>query len=167
MSSFAVARFRGSFMTPRCSISMPGSVAGRQPLTQNFADLVAFAIAFDSHSTVVDVFMGHLRVEKASVVAGQALGRPARSSPRLVRPQEPSSGVISSHISCWCNQMGSAFLAMHSSTGTPSINCGRGTRFCLPLIKVVMYFALRSRRVLRWAAVNLRCDFATCLPHSP
>src|SRR3989442_14259787 len=68
MSSFAVARFRGSFMTPRCSISMPGSVASRQPLTQNFADLVAFAIAFDSHSTVVDVFMCHLRVEKARFI---------------------------------------------------------------------------------------------------
>src|SRR5438128_1744429 len=92
MNSFAVARFRGSLMTPRFSISMPGSVAGRQPLTQNFADLVAFAIAFDSHSTVVDVFMCHLRVEKASVVAEQELGRPSRSSPRLVRPQE---GIVS------------------------------------------------------------------------
>jgi hypothetical protein len=47
---------------------MLGSVAGRQPLTQNFADLVAFAIAFDSHSTVVDVFMCHLRVEKARFI---------------------------------------------------------------------------------------------------
>src|SRR5579864_1688678 len=54
----------------------------------------------------------------------------------------------------WCNQMGSAFLATNSSTGRPSIHCGRGTRFCLPLMKIVMYFRFRSRRARFSAAVR-------------
>jgi len=56
--------------------------------------------------------------------------------------------------------MGSAFLAMNSSTGMPSINGGRGTRFCLPLMKIIMYFLLRSRRARFSAAVRLRFGLA-------
>src|SRR5438876_4854870 len=48
-----------------------------------------------------------------------------------------------------CSQMGSAFLAMNSSTGRSSMTGGRGTRFCFPLIKMVMNFFLRSRRAFR------------------
>jgi hypothetical protein len=69
---------------------------------------------------------------------------------------------MSSHISFWRNQIGSAFLAMNSSTGMPSINSGRGTRFCFPLIKIVMNFFFRSRRARFSAAVRLRFGFA-CL----
>src|SRR4051794_39982004 len=56
-----------------------------------------------------------------------------------------------SQSSFWCSQMGSAFLAMNSSTGMPSINCGRGTRFCLPLMKTIMFVScpLRFVEVLR------------------
>ena len=45
------------------------------------------------------------------------------------RPYLSSYGGINSHIPFWCNQIGSAFLAMNSSTGTLSICGGRGTRF--------------------------------------
>ena len=38
-SFFAAARFSGSLMAPSPSTSMPGSTTGRQPATQNFADL--------------------------------------------------------------------------------------------------------------------------------
>ena len=48
------------------------------------------------------------------------------------------------------SQMGSAFRAMNSSTGRPSINWGRGTRFCLPLMKIVMCLRHKSRwKILR------------------
>lgn len=41
---------------------------------------------------------------------------------RPVNPQVSSSGVMHSQSSFSCNQMGSAFLAMNSSTARPSIN---------------------------------------------
>ena len=50
-----------------------------------------------------------------------------------------SSSVIYSHISFWCNQMGSAFLLMNSSTSIPSMAGGRLIRFCFPFTKIVMY----------------------------
>ena len=50
-----------------------------------------------------------------------------------------SSSVIYSHISFLCNQMGSAFLRMNSSTSMPLMVGGRLTRFCFPLMKMVMY----------------------------
>jgi hypothetical protein len=59
--------------------------------------------------------------------------------------------------------MGSAFLAMNSSTGMPSIIGGRGTRFCFPLMKIVMYFSFRSRRARFSAAVRLRFGFRICV----
>src|SRR5207244_4003636 len=63
---------------------------------------------------------------------------------------------MSSQSPLLCSQMGSAFLAMNSSTGRSSIMGGRGTRFCFPLIKMVMNFFLRSRRARFSAAVRLR-----------
>src|SRR5579859_7993909 len=64
-----------------------------------------------------------------------------------------------SHISFTCSQFGSAFRAMNSSTSKPSIRGGRATRFCLPLMNIVMYFRLRSRRARFSAAVSLRSRF--------
>ncbi len=80
--------------------------------------------------------------------------RKRRSSLAATRPlqwwrltvSEASFGGINSHIPFWCSHSGSAFLAMYSSTGIPSINGGRRTRFCLPLTNTVMNAALRSFR---------------------
>jgi hypothetical protein len=41
---------------------MPGSTAGRQPATQNLADLVARVMASDSRRAVVEVFMVRSKV---------------------------------------------------------------------------------------------------------
>ena len=82
------------------------------------------------------------------------------------RHQHSSSGNINSHSPFSCNQTESAFRAMNSSTGRPSISWGRGTRFCLPLRKIVMNFAFRSRRTRRSAAFNLRFSFAMWLSNS-
>ena len=94
-----------------------------------------------------------------------AQGRPAQR--RRVRDrrlvQRSKSGGRYSQSSLWCNHMGSAFLAMSSSMGKPSINSGRGTRFCLPLMKIVVNFFFRSRRARLSAAVNLRFRFFTAL----
>ena len=67
---------------------------------------------------------------------------------------------MNSQSSFSCNQMGPAFLAMNSSTLRPSINAGRGTRFCLPLMKIVINFFFRSRRARFSAVVRLRFGFA-------
>ncbi len=90
------------------------------------------------------------------------MARPSRDV-RCVRPansQGSSSGVINSQSPFWCNQMGSAFLAMNSSTGTPSIDGGRGTHFCLPWMKTILCVFLRSRRARFCAAVRLRFGLA-------
>lgn len=65
-------------------------------------------------------------------------------------------------VSFWCNHIGSALLAMNSSTGKPSICCGHGTRFCLPWMKTVMSFPFRSRRARFSAQVRLRFCFDMC-----
>ena len=59
--------------------------------------------------------------------------------------------------------MGSALRAMKSSTSKPLaylalVNGGRGTRTCLPLMKMVMNFRLRSRRARFSEVVRLRFD---------
>jgi len=55
--------------------------------------------------------------------------------------------------------MGSAFIEINSSTGIPSINIGRLTLFCLPLIKMVMYSSfLRFLFAFSWA-VSFRLIF--------
>src|SRR4030042_3640665 len=48
-----------------------------------------------------------------------------------------------SHISFWCNQIGSAFFLMNSSASMPSIVGGRLICFCLPFMKTVMYSSCR------------------------
>ena len=71
-----------------------------------------------------------------------------------------SSSAIYSHISFWCNQMGSAFFRMNSSTSIPSMVAGRLTRFCFPLMKMVMYSFYQRFFSLFSAAVSLRLRFA-------
>jgi len=78
----------------------------------------------------------------------------------LLGDHDSSSSVIYSHISFWCNQMGSAFLRMNSSTSIPSMVGGRLTRFCFPLIKMVMNSFCRRFFSAFSAAVSFRLRFA-------
>ena len=78
----------------------------------------------------------------------------------LLGDHDSSSSVIYSHISFWCNQMGSAFLRMNSSTSIPSMVGGRLTRFCFPLIKMVMYSFCRRFFSAFSAALSFRLRFA-------
>ena len=70
----------------------------------------------------------------------------------------PVHGSIKRHISFWCNQIGSAFLRINSSTGKPSMVGGRFTRFCLPLMKITRVSSFRRRFAARSLAVNFRFD---------
>ena len=65
-SSLSVFRFNGSVIVPRPSTSMPGSPRGKQPATQNFADLAACPLAFDSHATVFESAICSLLVERSA-----------------------------------------------------------------------------------------------------
>jgi len=56
--------------------------------------------------------------------------------------------------------MGSAFLRMNSSTSMPSMVGGRLTRFCFPLMKMVMYSFCRRFLSAFSAAVSFRLRFA-------
>jgi hypothetical protein len=105
-------------MAPRPSTSIRGSTAGKQPATQNVDAQATWPMALADQLGVAGALMGALL---------RHLGMYHQSS-------------------FWCNQFGSAFRLMNSSTDKPSINAGRGTRFCLPLIKIVINFSLRWRR---------------------
>ena len=82
---------------------------------------------------------------------------------QLLGDHNSSSSIMYSHISFWCNQMGSAFLRINSSTSIPSMVGGRLTRFCFPLIKMVIYsfrrrffsaFSAAVSFLLRLAMIN-------------
>ena len=79
--------------------------------------------------------------------------------PRQISRLGSSLSLISSHISFWCSQMGSAFRLMNSSTSMPSIVGGRLTRFCFPWMKMVMNSCRRLFRSLFSAAVSFRLRF--------
>ena len=79
----------------------------------------------------------------------------------------PSTSVgaslsISSQSSFWCIQIGSAFLRMSSPISMPSTVGGRLTRFCFPLMNIVMYSCWRFFFSAFSAEVNFR--FVMTLP---
>jgi hypothetical protein len=104
-------------------------------------------------------------LQTALMLIGAAMFEKVAASSRpsatvLLGDHDSSSSVIYSHISFWCNQMGSAFLRMNSSTSIPSMVGGRLTRFCFPLIKMVMYSFCRRFFSAFSAAVSFRLRFA-------
>ncbi len=103
-------------------------------------------------------------LQTALMLMGAAMFQKVAASIRpsatvLFGDHDSSSSVIYSHISFWCNQMGSAFLRMYSSTSIPSMVGGRLTRFCFPLIKMVMYSFCRRFLSAFSAAVSFRLRF--------
>jgi len=116
--------------------------------------LMLIWLSFGVHSFSISSFPAH--------TAQWAPTFPAIHCSRWLGGQNSSSSVIYSHISFWCNQMGSVFLRINSSISIPLMVGGRLTRFCFPLMKMVMYSFCRSffstavSFCLRFAMMDIR-----------